>query len=330
MKHGVCAQGLARVAVLFGVVGCTVAPDSLPGGGSGAPGTGGFGGSPPNASAGAFGAGAAQAGSAAVAGTPSGGSTTGGEAAAGSSAGITGGSAGAGGVSGGSAGAGGVSGGSAGGAGSATGCVGSSFALCDDFESGAIDKGVWMLATGSGAVTLDPSRGARGSQASVHVHVNIGGDAEVGIRESKTFPTLAKAFFSRAFIFIPALNSQNLFTGDLHTRLMYGNASNGEYALGIWNGGIIQNHYNPNDDSKDTKLLPPFDQWFCLEWELDSDGSVKAYLDDAEITALRAKWPPAMVQTLTFGATRFGNFKVAEELWFDDIAVDSQRIGCTR
>jgi hypothetical protein len=261
-----------------------------------------------------------------------GGAAMGGGGAAGSGTNVSGASStGGGGVAGASAGGAGGLGGSAGIAGGpSSGCVGSPFALCDDFESGAIDQGLWTLSTGKGSVTVDTARGARGSQSSVHVHVNIGGDAEVGIRESKTFPTLAKAFFSRAFIFIPALNSQNLFTGDLHTRLMYGNASNGEYALGIWNGGIIQNHYNPNDDSKDTKLLPPFDTWFCLEWELASDGGVKAYLDDQEITALQAKWPPAMVQTLTFGATRFGNFKVAEDIWFDDVAVDSARIGCTR
>jgi hypothetical protein len=31
-----------------------------------------------------------------------------------------------------------------------------------------------------------------------------------------------------------------------------------------------------------------------------------------------------------FGVDRHGDFSVAEDLWFDDLAVDSARIGCKR
>jgi hypothetical protein len=215
-----------------------------------------------------------------------------------------------------------------------TGCAGAVFALCEDFESGALDTKVWKLTQNKGTATLDPTRGARGSKASVHIHVDPGSDTTVGLVESKTFPALKTALFARAFIYIPSAMSTSLFTGDRHSRLIYAQGATpyGEYALGIWNGGLIQNHYSTTDDSQDSKMLPPFDQWFCLEYELDSAaGNVKAYLNDVELTALRhTGWPASNIDTLMFGVDRYGSFPVAEDLWFDDLVVDAARIGCTR
>lgn len=214
------------------------------------------------------------------------------------------------------------------------GCKGSTWAVCEDFEGTALDSQLWKSIQMKGAVTLDNTRGARGSRSSIHIHVDPGSDTMVGITETKTFPSLKAGLSTRAFIYIPSTDTASLFMGDRHTRLIYaqGSSPDGEYALGIWNGGLIQNHYSKSDDSVDTKMLPPFDRWFCLEYELDSaGGNVKAYLDDVEIMALRhSGWPAANIDTLMFGADRYGSFPVAEELWFDDLAVDSKHIGCTR
>jgi hypothetical protein len=216
----------------------------------------------------------------------------------------------------------------------AAGCAGSTLALCEDFEGAALDAKVWKVTQNKGTATLDTTRAARGSKASLHVHVEPGGDTTVGVVETKTFPALANKLYARAFIYIPGTSTTSLFTGDRHTRLIYAQGANpyGEYALGIWNGGLIQNHYSKTDDSVDTKMLPPFDQWFCLEYELDAaTGNVRAYLNDAEIVALRHDgWPATKVASLLFGADRFGSFPVAEDLWFDDLAVDAARIGCAR
>jgi hypothetical protein len=55
------------------------------------------------------------------------------------------------------------------------------------------------------------------------------------------------------------------------------------------------------------------------------------YLNDVEISALRHDgWPASNIDTLMFGVDRYGDFPVAEDIWFDDLVVDSQRIGCTR
>jgi hypothetical protein len=217
---------------------------------------------------------------------------------------------------------------------SSGGCAGSAFALCEDFEGGALDGKLWKATQNKGTATLDTTRAARGSKTSLHVHVEPGSDTTVGIVESRTFPALAHKLYARAFIYIPGATSTMLFTGDRHSRLIYalGASPYGEYALGIWNGGLIQNHYSKTDDSVDTKMLPPFDQWFCLEYELDAAaGNVRAYLNEVEIVALRHDgWPATQVASLLFGVDRFGSFAVAEDLWFDELVVDAARIGCAR
>jgi hypothetical protein len=214
----------------------------------------------------------------------------------------------------------------------ASGCSASTFALCEDFESGVLDAKTWKAVQNKGTATVDTSRAARGSKASVHVHVDPGGDTMVGLVETRTFPALQKKLYARAYLYIPGAMATSLFTGDRHSRLIYAQGANpyGEYALGVWNGGLIQNHYSPTDDSQDTKMLPPFDRWFCLEYELDAAaGNVRAYLDDVEITALRHDgWPATAVGSLMFGVDRYGSFPVAEDIWFDDLIVDGARIGC--
>src|SRR5262249_42687245 len=122
----------------------------------------------------------------------------------------------------------------------APGCAGSTFALCEDFESGALDGKTWKAVQNKGTATIDTSRAARGSKASLHVHVDSGSDTMVGLVETKTFPALQKKLFARAYIYIPGAMATSLFTGDRHSRLIYAQGANpyGEYALGIWNGGI--------------------------------------------------------------------------------------------
>jgi hypothetical protein len=201
-------------------------------------------------------------------------------------------------------------------------------------QSGALDTTVWKAMQSKGTATLDSSRAIPGNKYSVHIHVDPGSDTMVGLSESKTFPALKAGLFARAFIFIPGAMASSLFMGDRHSRLIYaqGESPYGEYALGIWNGGLIQNHYSDSDDSQDTKMLPPFDEWFCLEYELDSAaGNVKAYLNNEEIMALRHNgWPAANIDSLMFGVDRYGSFPVAEDIWFDDLVVNDARIGCTR
>ena len=348
-----CVRLVVAIGLVGGPAGCATMGASMPdgaggaagtgmtavGGGSGTPGafamgSGGTSDAYPGGAAGAAGlvstaggtgwsnggaAGAAGHDASAASGTPG----TGGSSASGGAGG-----------SGGSGGAGGSSGSGTAGAPGSVGCARSTFALCEDFESGTLDTALWKLTESKGTATLDSSRAARGSKYSVHVQVDPGSDTMVGLVESRTFPALKAGLFARAFIFIPGAMTTSLFTGDRHSRLIYAQGASpyGEYALGIWNGGLIQNHYSQSDDSVDTKMLPPFDQWFCLEYELDSAaGNVKAYLNDVEITALRHDgWPASSIDTLMFGVDRYGAFPVTEDIWFDELVVDGARIGCTR
>src|SRR5450432_830677 len=63
-------------------------------------------------------------------------------------------------------------------------CAAANVALCEDFESGALDGSTWK--TAGTAPTIDTAQAARGSHA-MHVHLFANGASY--IKETKTFPT---------------------------------------------------------------------------------------------------------------------------------------------
>jgi hypothetical protein len=74
----------------------------------------------------------------------------------------------------------------------------------------------------------------------------------------------------------------------------------------------------------------------CIEWEtkISSSGYMKMWVDGTEVTALEGSQSTSSspsVSELTFGvAAQSTGALPARELWLDEIAVDSQRIGCSK
>lgn len=94
------------------------------------------------------------------------------------------------------------------------------------------------------------------------------------------------------------------------------------------------NHYRP-----DTPVILPRGEWFCAEFSLvantpgAADGSMAFWIDDAlghEATGLEWRTSP------TLGLTRAqlrhyvagGDSAVSNRVWFDDVVVSTERIGC--
>ncbi|CZS94943.1 uncharacterized protein RAG0_04746 [Rhynchosporium agropyri] len=85
----------------------------------------------------------------------------------------------------------------------------------------------------------------------------------------------------------------------------------------------------------------PVDKWQCLEYHLGADGSVETWLNDKAIDGLTVKpgvantntdqWQRSTVKpavtAVNFGWESYGND--ANTFWYDDIVINSTRIGCT-
>jgi hypothetical protein len=93
------------------------------------------------------------------------------------------------------------------------------------------------------------------------------------------------------------------------------------------------------DGLSDQQATTKTKTWYCLEWYYDAPGNeARFWMDGVERTALH--WTkaisklgpqfnfPAEFQSVAFG---FRNFQVSTtpfEVYIDDIALDSQKIGC--
>ncbi len=111
-----------------------------------------------------------------------------------------------------------------------------------------------------------------------------------------------------------------------------------EVRIGV-NLDVIDVNYWPGDWEQRTESLnwTP-DEWHCVEFFLDSTNhEMRVWYDDAEQTSLHvtdwtgmpgnhptpeSNWMPSI------DSIRFGGELQAAEIWFDDIAVSSEPIGC--
>lgn len=300
--------------------GAGVSGSNAAGGSSGSSGVGGAAGS-----SGASGAGGSGSGSGGVAGTTGG---SAGDGAAGSSgtAGSGAGDAGAAGTSG-AAGAGG-----SGGTGNAD-CGGAGISFCTDFEAAAIPAELvywpeYQRANVANFMTLDSTVGFNSAQS---LKVN-------GTEFSQMFgvATPGATFWGRVRLRSDTDIQQGHNTYVLATDVP-GDPNAGE-AIRIGEHQCQLELNRKTDDAEKlsnggtymceggVKLLA--NTWYCLEFFYDGANSeVRVFVDDAEIEELHVTdWGPYTYQTFKFGFEKYHG--AAKTLWYDDVALGTERIGC--
>jgi hypothetical protein len=305
-----------------GTAGAVVAMGGAPAGGGGAP----------SAVGGSAQSGASSAGAASVAGTNAGGA-----------AGVGGGLAGA-----------------AGGAGTSAVVLGGpslpcNFAFCENFEGYA--EGThphdarWVNAVGGAQTIVDSLKPARGSRA-LHIKFEQNPQQSHWLRTNEPFPKLARQHFGRIFVWIEQLPDQKIEYRHWVTVQMEPLGNNpvlrvlgGETPPDIGanaNNILKQNSamfdlITPDEDRRreDTVNIVP-KTWFCFEWSLDVDANqYRMWLDGKPMSG--ANWDHsnpaytfAPIDHLWLGWTDWHNDSANWEVYLDEIALDSKRIGCDK
>jgi len=370
------------------VVSCETLPDTqLKGGGasSGASASAGTGGAAASGGAGSGGvaAGAGKGGGSAGTGTAGGGTSAGGSSGSGTG-GTTGGSAGSGGKGAGAGGtgnvdlsAGGASDGGAmpggsGGSGGSSGtfstnrddffgdsrCAGSTFALCEDFESGTLDTGTW---TPRGAAPkIETTRAARGTHSA---HFQTTDNGLQYITQTKTFPAPNNTYYARVFVWFEALptapawahwtisGAQNDDEADPE-----GNGPSEIRVGGQWNTnnkielfgvgtdrGVTGDWTNLDDDPGGNPAAVPAQEWVCLEWMFDGTANeTKFWWDGVEHPSLATsstnhggssdpfELPAFTSMWVGWWLYQPGTTPAQFDTWIDEVAIDYERIGCNR
>jgi hypothetical protein len=323
------------------------------GNGSGGSATGGSG------TGGSGSGGSATGGSPGTGGGATGGSGTGGAIVSGTGGAGSGGSggaagsgrAGAGGSAVGGAGAGGVAG-NTGGGGSGVGGAGGVSAshcgarpgmvFCDDFEVDAVGAppSPWTtMSETSTDVAIDGTSPAAGGTKSVHItdlKDSNPYDTFLALHDTSVLPVAGGKLYLRFYIRLAAGSTaghNTLVRGDL-----YASQGNGNNLLFGEDNSMIYESINGDGQSAmsnnayytDGKIGAsyPAGVWTCVELLLDHNApAIDVWVNGTEVPDLhQTAWKIDAYDYLRFGFEKYAG--PASELWYDDIAIGTQPIGC--
>jgi hypothetical protein len=217
------------------------------------------------------------------------------------------------------------------------------FMLCESFEGAegaAPDPAIWSR---QGAPAISTKVAARG-KSSLHIPPLTKGTEF--IRETKTFPALAKGFYTRMFLWVerePLEKPAGLYHWT--TIEASDNAGGGGRVLRL--GGHIESegtdwlrfnyntHVNGETGLSDKAAVLMQKKWHCLEAFFDTTGEeARFWLDGQERPMLHwkkndAKFPfPPDIKSLAFGWAEYQPPQTPFELYIDEIAIDAKPIGC--
>jgi hypothetical protein len=229
-------------------------------------------------------------------------------------------------------------------------CASAGVQLCEDFENGTLNTAIWTV-SGTPPV-IDGMQHARGSRA---LHITQVGNGLSYIKETRTFPEPNDTYFGRVFVYFKSLPTPPGMTYAHWTIIagsgtgvpgeirVSGQLQNGSNLFGVGTDnrtdGGTGDWTNSDKDPSGSPSAVPLNQWLCIEWMHKGDTDETAFWWDAtphpslsttssshggynvpfvlpQFTNVWLGWQEYQTSTETF------------ELWIDEIAIDTSRIGC--
>lgn len=241
-------------------------------------------------------------------------------------------------------------------------CAAAGLQFCEDFESGTLDAATWKS---GGKPMIDELQAARGKKA---LHISQDGNGGQNIKTSKPFPAMNGRYWGRAFVYLNAMPHSSADADSLsysHWTILAatGAVVDGEVRIGgqlqkryqnpgplnFWGVGTDNRNQaegsgdwtNADDDPKGAAKPVAEKQWSCLEWMGDyMTDETKFFLDGVEHPSLATSPTtkhggnpdkPFLLpefNAIWFGWAEYQATTQKFELWYDEIAIDHERIGC--
>lgn len=224
-------------------------------------------------------------------------------------------------------------------------CASSGLLFCEDFEGASFSSKLTVLSAGTGiSASVDAIRAARGNK-SWHVIVSPGTGTykQRLLKFTDGLPRTPNVLYTRFFLYLTRnpidvflVWSKGVGTVGADTVLV---------KLGTTGFGVSDDteltydqHYLTGSGSETTLSstpVPPVGQWLCVERKLDGEsGEYRVWIDDVEVSALvvsGGSWVFPVISELDVGVEIYqAETGASYDLFFDELAIDSTRIGCTR
>ncbi|HXI58883.1 MAG TPA: hypothetical protein VNO55_22605 [Polyangia bacterium] len=214
-------------------------------------------------------------------------------------------------------------------------------ALCESFEEVPVGgKPDPMLWTTPADIKVDDLHPALGGKRALHLPPRGSGGSY--ITETRTIPGGGKLFYGRILFWFEQLPLQK--PGSLYHWVMIAPQGGG---MNLRIGGHVERdgsnwlRFNPGGPAGETGLsdltaVMVARRWYCLEWFFDTpNNEARFWLDGQERPVLHWKdsvagwhFPPAGITSLGFGFEEYQGAPSPFELFIDELALGTQRIGC--
>ena len=238
-------------------------------------------------------------------------------------------------------------------------CANAHVLLCDGFETGSLNTAVWTV--NGTAPVVDGIHAARGTKA---LHITQIGSGASYIQESMTFPVANDTYYGRAFFWFAQLPTMSATATPDGSAFDYahwtiiaasgtevdgqirvsGQLSKSMNLFGVGTDNRVQDAgtgdwtTSDNDPAGDPNPGPT-GQWVCLEWMHDGTANETLfYWNDVEHPSLSTTATKHGGNANPFILPQFTNVWLGWqeyqattepfELWVDEVAIDTARIGC--
>jgi hypothetical protein len=197
--------------------------------------------------------------------------------------------------------------------------------FCEDFESGPSLRSLWNVDgyTNVSSIQVQSTVVHRGRYAmQIHYDDHYGG--WIAAKEMASFPALQNQLFGRYYIYmLPSVPAG-------HSRMSATLFDNGK-RLEINPWGLLYG----NDEifgRIETPVTPMGARWTCVEWSIVPDannpGSVNGALYIDGVLTYTIAFPSVTMNAFELFQESSSTNDIIYNIYYDDVALDTQRIGC--
>ncbi|HEV3189239.1 MAG TPA: hypothetical protein VGY54_02020 [Polyangiaceae bacterium] len=229
--------------------------------------------------------------------------------------------------------------------------------LCDDFEkymSAADLAAAWRVTATAATLQVDATKPFKGNQG-LHISAPGGGThTAVIVKEgAPIFPIPGNIFFGRMMVWVNQVPTGGVHWNNVQSAgLLPNSTQTAKYGWGGMFGTIMAGYTVRNDPagaavvdcSKSSAMTLPVKRWVCVEWKFDGAADEMHYWFDgqllADVDVIKTGttcvtpqppggiWHAPVFSNLTLGWAQYQASPVAIDMWIDEVAVHTQRVGC--
>lgn len=206
-------------------------------------------------------------------------------------------------------------------------CKQSGVLYCEDFESDL--PAFWDQISFNGIIARDQSRAYRG-HASFHANVNVVPTKTAWARLSETMTIPEPDRYMRSFVYLPKASAMN----DMVFMMTDDPKGYSAIGLGFTAGKMEIWSWGDSAAKAGDPALFPTDRWVCVEWHLHHAGNqstMDVWRDGQAVVTAAAVTNKGTLPAMWAGIySNSDNQAGTADVWYDDVAIDSKPIGCTK